>query len=539
MATNGNPLLAAAAKKKSKKDISNQGAFKRRYNEETPGGLLIVRAPPSDASTRLARARAPAAGPGNPPAKKFKADAPMGLSVTSPPARNASVDPVVEQAVRAMDDEADSLRRASRATATIPSALASSVAFLPSSPEKPPKPMRAKKKVTVETEEPLRDGTPQGVRNKILRGDAMAAIARDADPEPDTPGHRRRSSLGGRGKRISSSFQTGKFTEPHAKVNEESFYKHIDRDLSDLEQLRQLLTWSASRAATNMAPSSSLHPRDVSGLKTIQGAMVNMLIERYLDLSLFGPEDADAAATGENAQNEKNRHWNEVYTGDIEHAEEEMEQWKYTEYFYETYAKKERKAIEERKRARADKGKRPAGAGDPWPWPDERFLLDERFRRGLQLAQAPPSPAAAQIKAHLADLQFKFDTLNTNLHAARTHVRVAGRALNARFGLVGAGLAARAGADAGPSVGAGVGARTDVQGMLRALARVDMERPPAQVGDAARRAAREVQRAARAGEGERRVTLTGAGTGAAGGGTPRRAGTPRRERTPGRERTSA
>jgi hypothetical protein len=58
---------------------------------------------------------------------------------------------------------------------------------------------------------PLLDGTPQAERNKVLRGDAMAAIARDrAEPDPKT--HQRRTSLGGRGKRISSSFQAGAFS---------------------------------------------------------------------------------------------------------------------------------------------------------------------------------------------------------------------------------------------------------------------------------------------------------------------------------------
>jgi kinetochore protein Mis13/DSN1 len=165
------------------------------------------------------------------------------------------------------------------------------------------------------------------------------------------------------------------------------------------------------------------------------------------------------------------------------------------------------------------------------PLPDEA-ALPPAFRHGLQLTQAPPSAASAQIRERLPGLQFKFDMLHTNLHAARTCARVAGRALDVRFGLLGAGLAARANTDPGPSGSGGSGG--DTHGLMRALARVDMERPPAMVGDAARRAAREVQRAARAGEGERRLTLTGAA--ATGSGTPRRAGTPRRERTPGREK---
>jgi kinetochore protein Mis13/DSN1 len=129
--------------------------------------------------------------------------------------RNASVDPIVEKDVREMEDEADRLRRASRAH----DPSLASMSFRPSSPEKPPKPKPSRSKKTVsivDTEIPLLDGTPQAERNKLLRGDAMAAIARDRgrtpDLEPDPKTHQRRSSLGGRGKRISNSFQSGAFS---------------------------------------------------------------------------------------------------------------------------------------------------------------------------------------------------------------------------------------------------------------------------------------------------------------------------------------
>ncbi|KAJ7356580.1 Mis12-Mtw1 protein family-domain-containing protein, partial [Mycena albidolilacea] len=444
-----NPLLAAAAKK-PKKNVASTS--KRKHTEEAPSGLFFV--PHATA------------GPSNPPAKKFKAD---NLSVPQQSTRNASVDPVVEKDVRDMEDEVDRLRRASRTNTTRPSP--SSISFRPSSPAKPPpKPKSGKKKavtIIVDSEVPLLDGTPQAERNNVLRGDAMAAIARDrAEPNPKT--HQRRTSLGGRGKRISSSFQAGAFTLPHPKVNEESFYKHIDRDLPDAEQLRQLLTWSASRAAASSASSSSstLPPDDASALKSITDDMVHMLAERRVDLSLFGPDD-EAAPTGTNAQNEKNKQWEVVYTQQLREAQEEDEEWKKTAYFYDAYAAKERRRIEERRHAQRNAP------------PDERLLDNDRLRHGLRLANAPPDAdgLAAQIRTRLPDLPFKFDMLHTNLHAARTC---------ARFGLLDAGLGGLAAhtngtAQAGSSTSGGA---DTVHGVLRALASVDM----------ARRAAREVQR---------------------------------------------
>ncbi|KAJ7930305.1 Mis12-Mtw1 protein family-domain-containing protein [Mycena leptocephala] len=459
----GNPLLAA---KKPKKDVASTG--KRKYNEETPGGLLIVRAPTNDAQTRSIPERQPKAGPSNPPAKRFKAES---FSVPPQPARNAFVHPVLEKEVREIEDADDYLRHITLASMS------------PEKPPRKPKSTRSKKTLTiVDTEVPLLDGTPLAERNKILRGTANAPDGRTPDLKPDPKTPQRRSSLGGRGKRISNLLQAGTFALPHPKVDEECFYKHIDRDLPDAEQLRQLLIWSASRAASSS--SASLPPEDASALKAITDDMVRMLAERRLDLSLFAPDDEDAPK-GTNAQNEKNKQWEVVYGEQLRQGQEEAEEWKQMAYFYEAYAAKERRRIDERGRA----------GGDPVL---DESALPERFQRGLRLCQAPPSAASAQIRGRLTKLRFKFDMLHTNLHAARTCARVAGRTLDARFGLLGAGLTARL--DPGPS-GSGREAAAETHGLLRTLAQVDMERPPAMVGDAARRAAREVQRATAAGEG--------------------------------------
>ncbi|KAJ7933635.1 Mis12-Mtw1 protein family-domain-containing protein [Mycena leptocephala] len=437
----GNPLLAA---KKPKKDVASTS--KRKYSEETSGGLLIVRAPTilcgtNDAQTRSIPEKQPKAGPSNPPAKRFKADR---FSMPPQPARNAFVHPVLEKEVREIVDENDYLRHTTLASMSR------------EKPPRKPKSTRSRKTFTiVDTEVPLLDGTPQAERNKILRGtNAPDGRTPDLKPDPKTP--QRRSSLGGRGKRISNLFQTGAFALPHPKVDEEYFYKHIDRDLPDAEQLRQLLIWSASRAGSSSS-ASKLVPEDTSALKAITDDMVRMLAERRLDLSLFAPDDEDAPK-GTNAENERNKQWEVVYGEQLRQGQEEAEEWKQTAYFYEAYAAKERRRIHERRRAGAD-----------------------------------------PIRGRLTELRFKFDMLHTNLHAARTCARVAGRTLDARFGLLGAGLTAPS--DPGPS-GSGRGeAAAETHGLLRALAQVDMEWPPAMMGDAARRAAREVQRATAAGEG--------------------------------------
>ncbi|KAJ7495692.1 hypothetical protein B0H11DRAFT_2276727 [Mycena galericulata] len=153
-----NPLLAVAAKKLQREHTTNPA--KRKYPEETPLGLQIVRAPPSDPRQPTA------AGSSTPSAKKFKVDTSRGLSVPPQGRRHASVDPAVERDVCNIDDETDRLRRASRANTTLDPSLAG-IAFRPS-PEKQPRPRRAnpkKQSIIVDSEEPLRDGTPSGKRH--------------------------------------------------------------------------------------------------------------------------------------------------------------------------------------------------------------------------------------------------------------------------------------------------------------------------------------------------------------------------------------
>ncbi|KAK6984450.1 hypothetical protein R3P38DRAFT_3292334 [Favolaschia claudopus] len=73
-----------AAPKKTNKSLTSNA--KRKYTEETPGGLMIVREPAQHQSTAVSTSS-------KHPTKKFKAT------------RNPSVDPVEENAVREMDDE--------------------------------------------------------------------------------------------------------------------------------------------------------------------------------------------------------------------------------------------------------------------------------------------------------------------------------------------------------------------------------------------------------------------------------------------------
>jgi len=132
---------------------------------------------------------------------------------------NAGSDMEVEKDVRAMDDEADKLRRLSRARTIIDPALLVSQSNMQfqGRPETSGSSRKGKSKV-VDIIVPLpEEETPRIQRNKQMRADAMAAISSLEIPE--TPiskprGHRRKGSVSGRGKRVSSSFEvTGNISE--------------------------------------------------------------------------------------------------------------------------------------------------------------------------------------------------------------------------------------------------------------------------------------------------------------------------------------
>jgi len=188
--------------------------------EEQPGGLLIVRG---------ARASPPPSQPPSAPAttskqpsKKFRAGSsqPPTRGTSSQRADDSLLDPQIENDVRAMEDEADSLRRNSRAPTSLDysSSLNPAFQFPAAKPTNGKSTGKAKTKLGNETvvvmSFPLplpADDTPQIVRNKRLRAGAMARFDQAAaspqvvDSTNEKSKHRRRSSVG-RGKRISSSF---------------------------------------------------------------------------------------------------------------------------------------------------------------------------------------------------------------------------------------------------------------------------------------------------------------------------------------------
>lgn len=571
----GNPLLNAG---KKKKDTSKN---KRKLNgEEQPGGLVIVRAPsappwttqqnghtetaPSQSLPPRASSRPPSSQRQNPhppdhskqPSKKFKAD---GSTTT---ARQLSkgkdrelqpstrAEPEVDEDVRQMQSEADILRRKSQAAEHSVGTLNEGFEF------PPPRPSRQQTPRVREASLPiLQQETPQIERNRFMRGEPSSS-------------HRRKRSLS-RGKRFSSSFEnTGIISQPHTSVADSSFHKHIDGELPEPARARQLLIWCSHRAMntpTDSAQGSSSKRRESkkSGkdppplsdeatalLKRVQEGVIRMLADKKIDTNVYSAEDdrEPSRPKKENEQNVKNRAREIRFNAHIQRSKAEEDAWLEVSHQYNTYRAEMLAELEKQSLAKA-KGKQRASADEIDEWEVDERALSEHFRRSgsLDLARKVVGPEGGKspLGGRLQDLEYTVDHLHTLAHSALETTHIAEFDLNRRFALLNISLSTRA-QPAPSSVPHNPGAlssylppsltrlppTTDPQDLLRALSRIDAERPQNQVGDAARRAAREVQRAADAPIGMSERRLTGVPPP-----TPRKPpGTPRRATTPGRGR---
>lgn len=83
----------------------------------------------------------------------------------------------------------------------------------------------------------------------------------------------RRSSLGSRGRRASSLFESGQTAIPHREVNPSEFYKHIEADgLIEPRRMKHLLVWCGERALIEKPPHGT------SNSSIILGGTLNPLI---------------------------------------------------------------------------------------------------------------------------------------------------------------------------------------------------------------------------------------------------------------------
>ncbi|TCD61829.1 hypothetical protein EIP91_007846 [Steccherinum ochraceum] len=569
-----NPL--GNALKKTKKDPSGKSGqvFKRKaIGEEQPGGLVIVRAPPTrttptqdpipdpqpsrGSSVQPPPQHPPNANASKPPSKKFKASPPELDPDASQPARKPDKGKGRELPETLHNGQATQNGRSTQPTTTQSHRPPRSNDNInPAFQFPPPAPTPTRDRIQDSSIPIPTSETPQIEKNKMMRGEIP---------------HRRRSSIS-RGTRASSSFEnTGVITQPHTSVADSTFYKHIDVDLPEPQRAQQLLIWCSHRALTELSEdqqSSSrrrgrsagkdpppISPDDMQILKGVQEDVIRMLAEKKIDTNVFSPAGASKTpqVLRENEQNVMNRERETKFNEKIQKSKMEKEAWTEVDNFYKAHKSQVLADLERRQKelTQSVKGKGKATMADVAKWEIDEQDLPAHFRSGdgVSLARSVLSGEKGRqssVSQRMQDLEFTVDNLHASSHSALEMTRTIEADLDRRFAMLNLSLASRSQPTAYPLASTPNSlssylppsisrppSTTDPQDLLRALSRVDAERPQTQVGDAARRAAREVQRATDANGGmmaERRLAGVPPPT-------PRKPpGTPRRGTTPGKGR---
>lgn len=165
--------------------------------EEQPGGLVIIRAPSTPAGPSQSRQPSiqsqPAPGdPSKQPSKKFRADGTTTAARQLAKNKDRQIqpstrgEPEVDEDVRQMQSETDTLRRKSQAAEQSMGTLS-----IPKTPNRQQAPY-SERRIREEVQPVPEQETPQIERNRFMREGGS--------------NHRRKSSLT-RGKRISSSYE--------------------------------------------------------------------------------------------------------------------------------------------------------------------------------------------------------------------------------------------------------------------------------------------------------------------------------------------
>ncbi|KAG6329713.1 hypothetical protein ID866_9377 [Astraeus odoratus] len=297
-----------------------------------------------------------------------------------------------------------------------------------------------------------------------------------------------------------------------------------------------------------------------------------MLAEKRIDVSVYARDKTPVGGSLKpNEQNVKNRAREVTFQQHIDRyvllylsgraAQAEAEAWQRVDHFYHTYEVNSKSELESRRQAfkppsaRA-KGKQRAtseGPSDDWLWlmpTDDALSEDFKSRVNLQVVKdvMASEPQAGEVHKdsldnEIDDLRFKLDSLFSYVSTAVHMVNIVESELDHRFSLLSHALSARSRSLPPPAPSSSTSLSSHLpllqrggshppgespRDVLRALSRIDKERPPGKIGDAARRAVREVQRVhegGTSGAGERRITGLPPGVGA----TPRKVpGTPRR-----------
>lgn len=307
-------------------------------------------------------------------------------------------------------------------------------------------------------------------------------------------------------------------------------------------------------------------------VRVVQEDFIRMLAEKKINLSVYTRDRTPSGSRlRPNEQNVKNQARQVTFQQHIDRyvqciliahdsfivmirAQAEAEAWKQVDGFYHAFEMESRAELEQRRESHKSisakvRGKQRATSQEPsddWSWllPGDDELSDD-FKLKVDLALIKSVMASDSrteedsLDKALADLPYNLDILRSYVNSAVQMTNIVEAELDHHSLLLSHAL--RSGSLSLSDTSTGVLMHLPLvrrgvshipgespRDIFRALSRIDKERPPGEIGDAVRRAVREVQRVqegAMAGAGERRLTGLPPGVGA----TPRKVpGTPRR-----------
>ncbi|KAJ1334390.1 hypothetical protein BSLG_007545 [Batrachochytrium salamandrivorans] len=139
----------------------------------------------------------------------------------------------------------------------------------------------------------LATDTPKIIKNKEFR---------------EGGGRRRRSSMGMRGKRV-SSFNSNTFGMPHETIASEEYYRLLDAEQSDPVRMRQLLVWCAHKAMNDIPNRLSNGSASTDLLvREIQTEIISALHQRKINISWYQrPVDSSEVSNDSSSQSKSGK----------------------------------------------------------------------------------------------------------------------------------------------------------------------------------------------------------------------------------------
>lgn len=166
--------------------------------------------------------------------------------------------------------------------------------------------------------------------------------------QQDNLSNRRRSSMSQRGKRT-SSIGNGFVAVPHESIKPSNFFKHLDKELPEPHQLKQLLVWSAKRLLESKYKENSKQKSDtelgteektaIRMARFIQEEIVRDLADGKIAVSWWNRQDSEEEQSGSssnkqepeklkpNVHNVTNLQNLRAYERKVKELQQEKEKW--------------------------------------------------------------------------------------------------------------------------------------------------------------------------------------------------------------------